>query len=469
MIGIKHGQKKQIGKDQPAQPTYVCVTDEVSAALAEYELWSDDHEMDFLLGHFPIEYAKTSADTDLAPFNPRQIKWRKLKAEDDEESAPLNLRREQKVQGSRKTITMVATGVPVKFDGLQKGDTALTILGGSGDYFRAALAERIYQIGGRIYQMPAYVLAERAGKDRDKSKDAKLLTLLFQQEPHMFYFMEEQDKHLVMVRDATYALLRIMKDRIACEQSIVQRLRSEAFQKAAGQSNGESVGLGCPLDCVLLSDSGAAQLYEQALEEDVIYQGMMKKEVEAEKRVAKLLNGLDVYQLVFAPIKGCGTRIAMRIIAAVADIRRFPRLPSFWKFCGLHVENGIFPRKRKGERFPGNPLARQAFYLFAADQCNKMPDSPGGQLLRAYKAKFRAQYPEPIVVNGKKRFTDSHIHKRAIWRTATKFGEYVYKSWRWVEQNRQGKACGAMPKLTDPQVILAGAQQIIAAREAQQV
>lgn len=466
IIGIKHGQKKKLSEDEPAQPTYVYITDDTGAALGDYKLWLEDEEMDFLLGRLPVEYAKTGAETDLTPYNPRQIKWRELKPEDDETSAPLNLRREHRKPDSRQTVTMVATSVPVKFDGLQPDDTVITILGGSGGYYIAALAERLQQSGGKMYQLPAYVLAERAGKDRDKSKDARLLTEIFSREPNIFYFVEEQDKNLVILREAVLALLKIMRVRIACEQNIVQRLRSDAFRQAARQVKSEWSLNQCPPGSVVNSDSDIKVLYQQALAEDGIYQGMVKIEKEAEKRVAKILKTLPVYQEVFEPIERLGTRIAMRIITAVVDIRRFPTLPKFWKFCGVHVENGIFPRKRKGQRFPGNPLARQAFYLFVADQCNKAPASHWGKVLRAYKVKFRAVHPEVVVVQGKKRYTDAHIHKMGIWRTATKVAEYIYKRWRWMELARRGQAVGEPPQPIDPQRILAQAEEIMSTRQA---
>ena len=466
IIGIKHGQKKKIGEDEPAQPTYVCITDQAGVVLGNHELRTEDEEMDFLFGRFPTEYEKPTADTDLTPYNPRQIKWRKLRAEDDEASASLNLRREHRLPDSRQTVTMVATGVPSQFEGLASNDTVLTILGGSGGYYIAALAERLQSIGGKMHQLPAYVLAERGGKDRNKSQDALLLTELFLPEPNIFYLVEEQDKNLVVLREATYALLKIMRDRIACGQSIVQRLRADAFQQAARQSNGERSLNQCPPSLAVNSSSEIATLYQQALEEDVIYQGMVKKEQEAEKRVAKLLGRLPVYKEVFEPVERCGTKIAMRIITAVADVRRFSTLPKFWKFCGVHVEDGIFPRKRKGQRFQSNPLARQALYLFVADQCNKAPASHWGQVLRAYKAKFHALHPEVEMVKGKKRYTKAHIHKMAVWRTATKFAEYIYKAWRWLELTRRGQAFEEPPQPIDPQNILAQAEAIISTRAA---
>lgn len=39
--------------------------------------------------------------------------------------------------------------------------------------------------------------------------------------------------------------------------------------------------------------------------------------------------------------------------------------------------------------------------------------------------------------NGKLRFTDGHIHRRAVWRTVTKFAEHLYRSWRRLEREAQ--------------------------------
>ena len=52
-----------------------------------------------------------------------------------------------------------------------------------------------------------------------------------------------------------------------------------------------------------------------------------------------------------------------------------------------------------------------------------------GKKLREYKVKLREKHPEVVEVGGKKRYTDGHIHKMALWRTITKFAEWLYNEW----------------------------------------
>lgn len=110
----------------------------------------------------------------------------------------------------------------------------------------------------------------------------------------------------------------------------------------------------------------------------------------------------------------------------------------FKKFLGVHVKpDGSFPRKRRGEQCNWHGDARQAIWLFVADQCNKHPESPWGQELRKNKVAFRVQHPVAVTVNGKQRYTDAHIHKMGIWRTATRFAEWLFTAWTTLERGGQ--------------------------------
>jgi hypothetical protein len=126
----------------------------------------------------------------------------------------------------------------------------------------------------------------------------------------------------------------------------------------------------------------------------------------------------------------------------------------FKAYCGVHVfqggkhgdqpEEARFPRRRGDQVANWSGTARQAFFL-VVDQFNKRPDSKWGKYLRQMKANQRNLHPEPIKVpslnkdgtpklNKKSdepilvsRYTDGHIHKRALWRTATRFAEWLFR------------------------------------------
>ncbi len=107
-------------------------------------------------------------------------------------------------------------------------------------------------------------------------------------------------------------------------------------------------------------------------------------------------------------------------------------------FCGVHCVDGKFARRRVGAISNWNPAARQALYLLG-DQFNRRPGSVWGQKLLANKLKLRQTHPDVIEVDGKKRYTDGHIHKMAIWRTLTKFVENLFKVWTRLEKEQGGQ------------------------------
>lgn len=190
---------------------------------------------------------------------------------------------------------------------------------------------------------------------------------------------------------------------------------------------------------------------------------MEEEESRREKSLVKVIGKLGVYNDLFFPIKGVGPKIAARIITAIGDIRRFPTASKIKAFCGVHVlfefpqngktvvrkllpgelpnENPRFARKRMGELANWHNDARQALYLLG-DQFNRRPDSVWGQKLLEYKVKFREKHPEVIVGdNGKKKYTNAHIHKMATWRTLTKFVEWLWREWTRLEKpEAQSKA-----------------------------
>jgi len=164
---------------------------------------------------------------------------------------------------------------------------------------------------------------------------------------------------------------------------------------------------------------------------------------------------------------------ALELFRKVHQLKRkaFERGESKLKaFMGVHVrKDGTFPRTRR-ERKPKkdsvgtvaiteteeslegemvaeleeakasksepkwNRAARQAVFLLV-DQFVKRSESEWGIKLREYKRRLREIHPEAIIVNGKKRYSDGHIHKMSIWRCATRFVEWLFKSW-WELENR---------------------------------
>lgn len=106
---------------------------------------------------------------------------------------------------------------------------------------------------------------------------------------------------------------------------------------------------------------------------------------------------------------------------------------------GVHVRRGgryadvpeaeAFPRRKKGMRANWDEDGRQGIWLLM-DQFNRHPDWPWGQRLLAYKKGFQEKHPATVTVpigKGKPwvKYTKKHIHQMAIWRTATRFVEWL--------------------------------------------
>lgn len=110
----------------------------------------------------------------------------------------------------------------------------------------------------------------------------------------------------------------------------------------------------------------------------------------------------------------------------------------FKAFVGAHLVkddegNFVFPRRRRGVTCNWSTDTRLALYLLG-DQFVKQPDSFWGKKLIANKAALRTRHPDVITENGKKRYTNGHIHKMAIWRTISQFVSQLCEEWVELEE-----------------------------------
>ncbi len=303
---------------------------------------------------------------------------------------------------------------------VKKDDVLAMTLGGSGDYLAYAASRVAAEVGASMMRTPPFVLAsarKRVGGER--KDDAALLAQLVQEHQHSFYPTIDRDRNLILVREHYRARTEAMKARIACEQRLHQRFIGAVFTASDG-----------------ISPEGAIEKRFDAMKaNDKILMALLEEEKERMKELERALKVLDVYQHVFVPIAGVGPAIAARLISTIVDIRRFEKASQLVAFCGAHVlPNGRFARRRSGELANWHNDARQALFL-AGDQFNRRPKSQWGEYLRAAKSRLRDKHPEPIVVDGVKKYSDGHIHKMAIWRTLTRFVErQIFKPWWELEK-----------------------------------
>jgi hypothetical protein len=440
IIGITHRVKKTVKGE--ARPTLVCILD--SDTVTEYKLEDERAELDFVLGQFPSKYRPVTDQDLLTGFQPHQVKWRKLKKEENPADLPNSLLRQS------GKIWEIATKVPIAFDGLKAGDSVAMLLGGSGDRLAYAIANRGQKIGVTLWRIPPAAFVNWR-QEKGKENDHRYLAELFVKQPTLFTKAVSRDLALIELREYFYRWQDAMKARLACERRLSQRLIGQIFLSEEGQFPEGS-----------LKDFFAGQ---QA--NDLIYQALLAEEAQREKVLKKLVRQSEAWP-VFQEIKGCGELLAARIICGVGDIRRFTTSSRpdgrkttgearFKAFCGVHVLSGgkygqrperlQFARKRLGEAANWQNIARQAFWLLVANQFNRQKKSAGGQLLLQYKEKFHQLYPEPICrecqtpftkcqqpKKHKKVYSASHLHKRAVWRVATKMAEQVYGGWKALQQ-----------------------------------
>jgi transposase len=403
-IGIRHRVKATA--EGESRPTQVVILDQDGNKLSTYDLADEQAELDFLLGKFPTAFRKLQASEELGNDVPNwHLKFRKPKK--GEGNLPGLIFRV--VDGEERIVTHVAS----EFDGLQPGDQVAMVLGGSGDYFAYALTRRGIELGAWVYRIPPSKLKELRGEDK-KEDDASLLARSYLASPELFYETRPRDSESILIREAQRARIEAMKARIACEQRLHQVVIGQIFCNPDGR----------------FPEGSIEKYYDEARANDPILKALVAEENRRKRALEKAIERSALWTNVLSEVTGCGPAIAGRIVAAVIDIRRFPSKEAFKAFAGVHVlKDGKFVRKRRSQVSNWHPDFRQALFLLG-DQFNRRAESYWGEKLRENKAKLRAKHPEMLVVEGKKRYTDGHIHNMAIWRTLTQFAMWLYREWK---------------------------------------
>ncbi len=398
LIGVRH-RVKQTAKGE-ARPTMVAIKD--GDHLVTHELADDQAELDFLLHLFPIAWRPAEEGDNPSSYQARHCKWTK-----------------DEVSGAQ-----VLAKVPVEFEGLHRDDVVLMSLGGSGDRFAAALSRRGEEVGAKVCRVPSFHLKDLRG-EAVKEDDHLNLIRIFEASADVFREMTPRDRALIRVREAYFARQEAQRARIGCEQRLRQQFIGKIFLSEEGR----------------YPEGEVEALFDEAKANDKVFQGLLTEERQRDRDLKKVVHALPVWKI-FEDIEGAGETIAAGIVSVIGDIRRFANKKKLKAFCGAHVmSDGRMPRRRAGQVANWVPNARQALHLLT-DQFNRRPDSVWGQKLREYKVKLRERHPEPILVPSDptdpkskmvKRYTNGHIHKMALRRTATKFVEWLYREWTKLE------------------------------------
>ncbi len=483
-LGFRHRVKVRIVNGEPTEPlpSTVAIVNADGSYCGKLELPSEQAELDLINGTLPTEHRVPASDEDISGFKSWQVIWRAVKDEDalvtrHESQSRFKTKRGKKGEPSTRELVEVVKEVPCEWTGLKARDALAMSLGGSGDYFAFAASNKLHSMDGEVFRIPPFKLRGHRGNE-PKENDAKLLAELAHMHGEDFYPTVVRDKSIILVRETFKLRTDAMKDRMACAQRLRQRLIGMMFCSTTG---------GFP-------DGDIEKRFEKLKANDPIFTAIEAQEAKAFKAMTKAVEGTDVWQKLFADLPGVGPAIAARIISAIIDIRRFETDAKLKKFMGVHlipqaVEEGspdstprwIFPRRRNNEVANWNPDARQALYLLA-DQFVKKPGSVWGMKLNWYKRKFREKHPEvcvqvtqavasklgietekfvcipigpapqkvktkytaknpvtgeDITISGPQRYGDGHIHKMAIWRTLTKFVEWLHREWWNLEKSAQ--------------------------------
>ncbi len=441
IIGISHRVKRK--KDQEARPTLIAIREAGSTDVQRFKLETEQSELDFLNGQCAVKWRAVASDEDISGMIEHQVIFRAAKDEDVlTKRHPSQCRHDTKKnkKGAPDTVTLVevAEKVPTDWIGLQRYDIVVMTLGGSGDYFAYALSRKLSEMNGSVMRIPPFKLKDHRGA-ASKDDDPMLLAHLVEECRGDFYATRVRDLGIIRLRNVYREWKDAMKARIACDQRLFQHHIGDTFCSEAG---------GFP-------EGSIEKEFKKRKATDAVLVALEAEESVRLKKLIGAVEALDVYQKVFADIPGLGPRIAARLVYAVVDIRRFKKASQFVAYNGLHVRqkdksgNPLppekqFPRHRNGEC--GNwdeENGRQAFYLLA-DQFNRQGGKTRwSKYLIDTKARMRDKHPEPVPVivkvDGKekkvKRYTNGHIHKMAIWRTLTRFAEWLHGEWWKLERS----------------------------------
>ena len=88
IIGIRHRVKAT--KEGEAKPTQVVIFQN-GKRTASYDLASEQAELDFVHGIFPVEYRKVTEDEDISMYRPHQLRLRAVKKDEDQAALPQSL------------------------------------------------------------------------------------------------------------------------------------------------------------------------------------------------------------------------------------------------------------------------------------------------------------------------------------------------------------------------------------------
>lgn len=124
--------------------------------------------------------------------------------------------------------------------------------------------------------------------------------------------------------------------------------------------------------------------------------------------------------------------LAAQLLAQFDDVSKFATISKFWRFSGWAVIDGQIDRYREGETGVYNRRLKSVCYLII-EQFIKQRTPVYSDIYYDEKERQRCLHPEPIRENGKWKFNDGHLHRRAMRYTAKRFLSHLYVKWHEAE------------------------------------
>jgi hypothetical protein len=121
--------------------------------------------------------------------------------------------------------------------------------------------------------------------------------------------------------------------------------------------------------------------------------------------------------------------LAAQLLAQIDDIGKFDTVSKLWSFSGYSVKDGKRIYAMPGSICPYNKRLKSIVYLigqsFIYQQTPEYVD-----IYYQSKEEYRKIHPEKIVVDGKTKYNDGHIHAMAMRKMEKIFLQHVWVIWR---------------------------------------
>lgn len=457
-------------------PTIITIC-QADGTLRTIPCASVEDELDFLFGVLPVAYREVTPGDAVEHFIEARITFIPVK-DDAEWEATSTTQRRIRVDDKKREHRERMTKVPAKYDGLMPGDTVLAIMGGSGSAYIQALARRGREIGATVFHVaPIKVkyhrmakygnlditsdgeiglvgavrklsrgvksLGEAAGNDvislarmreelkvieakaeAHREEDAQHLIELYQARPQVFLPVEDFHAAFTHAGECFRLFMRTQEARKAGQLRLIANARSAMYTHPAG----------------IYPQGGLTHYAEVLLARDVAFIALRTAEHEAKKALEKSLADPRLSRLERAlreEFGFLGPRLFGALCAKVGTFARFKDEWAWNKYVGTHVnDDGTLVRRGRGL---GDAIVRQEIWIMV-NLMNRRTGTKWRGILDTHKANIRKIHPEKEInpETGKSRWSDIHVQKTAMWKTATDIALTIYKIGRaWEKDERQ--------------------------------